>query len=448
MLLACTPRSGTPAASDLPAASTVAAETDGASLAPTAPAPATPEPEIPRLYAKAERLYVYEEPRLTKTWLGYVQAGESLPLLSEAPVPSKRSACRQFFRVLPKGYACADKAFATTDAHDPIIARARNTKGNLTAPLPYAYGESKGAKAFPSLPGEPVASPAKHAIIERRSTVAWTEEIPSAGETFLRTSEGTYVAKDKVVPYVESPFQGVHLGAQTKLPIAFFRKSPRPKYEEQGGTFVAKGESWDRLSWTTLTPETKVHAGRTFRKTGEGVWVDVRDATIVDRVVQKSPWEDAKAPGHRTWIEVAALSGWLIAYEGDTPVFATLISAGKLGAAKPQKAEPHQPPATTPMGTFRIKTKYRTTTLKSDLADGTDFVHAEVPHSQHFYNKYLLHTAYWHDAWGEGRSGGCVNLSPKDALFLFEWTYPRVPPDWHAYKTASSDEATWVVLHE
>jgi hypothetical protein len=78
-----------------------------------------------------------------------------------------------------------------------------------------------------------------------------------------------------------------------------------------------------------------------------------------------------------------------------------------------------------------------------------------VPWSQRFYDKYLLHTAYWHDQWGEGHSGGCVNLSPVDAKWLFAWTEPKVPDGWHAVRglegsgTGTGDDkpATLVVIH-
>ena len=81
----------------------------------------------------------------------------------------------------------------------------------------------------------------------------------------------------------------------------------------------------------------------------------------------------------------------------------------------PRASLPHQPPATSPIGSWPIRTKYVTTTMTADLESSEEFVHSEVPWSQHFFDKYLLHTAYWHDAWGEGRSGGCVNLAPIDA---------------------------------
>ena len=39
-------------------------------------------------------------------------------------------------------------------------------------------------------------------------------------------------------------------------------------------------------------------------------------------------------------------------------------------------------------------------------------VHTEVQYVQNFHGPHALHGAYWHDAWGEQKSGGCVNLAP------------------------------------
>ena len=33
----------------------------------------------------------------------------------------------------------------------------------------------------------------------------------------------------------------------------------------------------------------------------------------------------------------------------------------------------------------------------------------------YFANAYAIHGAYWHDEFGNRRSHGCVNLSPRDA---------------------------------
>jgi hypothetical protein len=55
----------------------------------------------------------------------------------------------------------------------------------------------------------------------------------------------------------------------------------------------------------------------------------------------------------------------------------------------------------------------------------------DVPFVQFFHAGYALHAAYWHDGFGQPKSHGCVNLSPRDALYLFGKTSPAVPDGWH-----------------
>ncbi|MBC7171427.1 MAG: L,D-transpeptidase, partial [Polyangiaceae bacterium] len=55
-----------------------------------------------------------------------------------------------------------------------------------------------------------------------------------------------------------------------------------------------------------------------------------------------------------------------------------------------------------------------------------------------------LHAAFWHDAFGERRSHGCVNLSPSDARYIFEFTQPALPPGWEALLPGDRERATVV----
>jgi lipoprotein-anchoring transpeptidase ErfK/SrfK len=43
-----------------------------------------------------------------------------------------------------------------------------------------------------------------------------------------------------------------------------------------------------------------------------------------------------------------------------------------------------------------------------------------------------FHGTYWHDHFGFKRSHGCVNLSPRDSAWLYEW----------------ADEGTHVYVHD
>jgi hypothetical protein len=437
---------------DTPSLAVLAPATASASAGPVEVASASASvatPPPPHLYVRTRTLSVHGDPSLKGKPIGTLVAGDAVALRDEAPRPA--AGCASLRAIEPRGWVCTDGDAATLDETDPVWLALQAHAPDFGSAWPYSYGESKGARRHAAVPGlQSTAWPPSlldsHVEIPRRSTVAWLEEQQADDTSWLRVDDMTYVRKDRVTPFDRSEFHGVPLGDGVALPIAFFKRGPHAKLaRDASGRLVPTGETWPRLGWVALTGRSEKHGGHLVWETKEdGVWLDARDAAVV------APDGAAPAGPHATWIEVAALQGWLVAYEQDTPVYATMISAGKLGAAKPDPDhEPHQPAATTPIGTYRIREKLMTATLQSDLDDGTEFVHAQVPWSQRFYDKYLLHTAYWHDSWGEGHSGGCVNLSPVDAKWLFGWTEPKLPEGWHAVRAGDADDApsTVVVIH-
>jgi hypothetical protein len=55
--------------------------------------------------------------------------------------------------------------------------------------------------------------------------------------------------------------------------------------------------------------------------------------------------------------------------------------------------------------------------------------------------------AFWHDAFGFRRSHGCVNLSPRDALWFFNWTDPIMPQNVDELHVGEGSPNTWVWVH-
>jgi len=105
----------------------------------------------------------------------------------------------------------------------------------------------------------------------------------------------------------------------------------------------------------------------------------------------------------------------LVAYVGARPVYATLVSTGR---------RTHD----TPTGIFRIERKVAERTMSSRTDDDEPYAVDRVPWTAYFIGSYALHTAYWHGSFGERKSHGCVNLSPRDARRLYGWTAPGVLP--------------------
>lgn len=134
---------------------------------------------------------------------------------------------------------------------------------------------------------------------------------------------------------------------------------------------------------------------------GQEQWVS---ATWVSVARQKPRPGNIRAD--ERWVGVNLKEQTCIAYEGDKPVFAGLIASGVAGSPTVQ-------------GIFR--TWWR---LESRRMAGPGYYLEEVTWTCYFSGGYALHTAYWHDSFGRPRSHGCVNLSPYDAWWIYQWSAP------------------------
>jgi hypothetical protein len=157
-----------------------------------------------------------------------------------------------------------------------------------------------------------------------------------------------------------------------------------------------------RYTPLTISNTVELDDGRWY-EVGENRWVhQYRVAKIVPLVDIPEDIDTER------WVGIDLYEQVLIAYEGETPIFATLISTGL----------PRWP---TYEGTFNIY--YRAP--RKDMSWGTVgddyYVLEEVPWTMFFDDGRALHGAYWHDGFGYRRSHGCVNLSIHDAKWLYDW---------------------------
>ncbi|WP_433935754.1 L,D-transpeptidase family protein [Sorangium cellulosum] len=475
-----------------------------AAPAETEAAPSAVAREGARIYSKARFAWINPGPYPTRGWSGYLGLGGSVALrggsVEAARTPGE--GCDAWYAVEPRGYVCAGAA-ATIDPNDSVVAALRPHAPRADSPWPYNYAESTGAPRYRALPGAKeqrraewdlaehlaniakvraaegssddaireidealvgvdlkpagVAAPALFPFgdlvregrdrIVNGSTVAFTQVFDAQDRTWVVTSDQAYMPKDRLKPYPRSSFQGVWLKDGRSLPLAFFRKIDRPKYQRgAGGRFEPTGASFARLASVGLTGRVEVEDDERYLETQEpGIYVLEDDAVVIE-AAKRSPLEGENEPSTppRKWIEVSVLGGWFVAYEELTPVFATLISPGRGGV--PRKGIPAIETAATPTGRFRIDGKFVTATMVSSSND--NIVHSEVQFVQNFHGPHALHGAYWHDAWGELKSGGCVNLSPIDAKQMFAWTDPPVPDGWHGLRASrDAGRSTVVLIH-
>jgi hypothetical protein len=261
-----------------------------------------------------------------------------------------------------------------------------------------------------------------------------------SGRNWHRTTMGL-VAPADVVTMIKAPeFKGVELGTDLQLPLAWSLIKEAGIFETKDKKLFAIRDRLKRQTPIRLLPSTapgyeeiKV-GGYTYLPTNDGRWVRAGDVAKADI---GTPPKDLK-PGEK-WIDVSIKSQTLVAYEGDKPVYATLVSTGKDGTnTKGQFA--------TVQGSYRIREKHVAATMDGDTA-GELYSIDDVPYIQYFHDSYALHGAFWHSDYGRVRSHGCVNLSPADAKRLFFWTEPQLPTGWHAVWSTDSNPGTRIVTH-
>jgi hypothetical protein len=133
---------------------------------------------------------------------------------------------------------------------------------------------------------------------------------------------------------------------------------------------------------------------------GPGLWTNQQNLSIV------YPASPAQFGGQ--WVAVNTYEQNLVAYNGNSPAMATLVSTGI------ENGEWDTDP-----GTFTVRLKLENGPMDGG-AGGDDFYSLDqVPYHMYFHGLVALHGAYWHDGFGYTHSHGCVNLTISDSKWLY-----------------------------
>lgn len=151
---------------------------------------------------------------------------------------------------------------------------------------------------------------------------------------------------------------------------------------------------------------------------------------------------DEMEPGDK-WFDINLQTQILVAYEGERAVYATLISSGL-----PDRTNRPERDYETLTGLHRVKSKHLTDTMDGDTAVDGPYSVDDVPYVMYYELAYALHSAFWHNRFGRPKSHGCVNLSPLDARWVFNWADPPLPQGWHSSYPSEETPGTWLWIHE
>lgn len=158
------------------------------------------------------------------------------------------------------------------------------------------------------------------------------------------------------------------------------------------------------LRYTTVNLYATVEVdGWTWYQVGVNQWV------VQTLIAKMLPVERPADVDTEKWVSVDLYEQVAIAYEGETPVFATLVSSGL-------------PAWSTDEGLFHIYVRYPRTVMSGAEGQADFYYLEEVPWTLYFNEDMALHGTYWHDGFGYRHSHGCVNLSITDAYWIYNWS--------------------------
>ncbi len=255
-----------------------------------------------------------------------------------------------------------------------------------------------------------------------RAGYAFLHTFLHGGRRYGVTTDMTLMPTDRLRPIRGSGFHGFVIGKDVEFPFAIIRRADARFFIHQRTTnrLIDAGAAPHRQP-IPLTGKQQFFDGRLHYETKERQWVSDLHASRIEPAKRMPAW----GTRGEKWIDVNLSKQTLMLYEGEEPVYVTLISSGEAGLEDPEHT------TATKRGIFRIHTKHVTATMSSDEV-GEEFELRDVPYVQYFDKEgYALHGAYWHDRFGTPKSHGCLNLSPEDARRVFYFTDPAVPVGWH-----------------
>lgn len=454
-----------------------------------------------KLAALAWETRVHEAPSTSSKVVGYLRAG-GVVRAGTAAAPG--DGCRGEWRAIsPAGYACLEPGTATIDMGDPLV-HALGRRPDLGERLPYVYGiVRRQGPLYARLPTRAEAEVAEVALEDHMriwfaaadgasfrpdvwsyartsqpepASELWarrtTEDVPDwladgkfppgnlsglrrknelvvgvtkdhnalalidtavvDGRRYGITTDLLFYPIDRMRPIEGSAFAGYRIPEDVDFPFAMVRREGADAYRERGKKLV-KVRDVKRRTAVRLSGKQRLFDGVLHFETTDALWLSERFVSRIDGVRRMPKWAN---DGER-WLDVSIAKQALIAYQGTKPVYATLVSTGEAGLGEPTTSK------STVRGIFRIYAKHLTTAMNSTVV-GEEFELEDIPYVQYFEDGYALHAAYWHDDFGIPRSHGCINLSPADAKWLFQWTEPQLPRGWHSVRAAQSGSVVYV----
>jgi hypothetical protein len=264
-----------------------------------------------------------------------------------------------------------------------------------------------------------------------------TRNLPNTPLTEMPAGQNGFWA-EVTVPYVELAHEGVVASPWLQDHIAY---NFRPKLYYGQVVWIDKirtENGFPEYRWNEDVPH-----GYGYGAYGEFFWGDGAGFKVFtdEDVAPISPDVDPNDKKIDVNLDYQTLS----CYEGNTEVYFCRVASGlgydpSTGQASDKLA--------TPVGNLLTHWKI----ISLNMTAGTfqsGYSTPAVPWSTMVSGDGVaIHGAFWHNAFGEKRSHGCINVSPEDAKWIFRWTTPYVSLAQSEMRVSLPDHGTIVVSTE
>lgn len=272
--------------------------------------------------------------------------------------------------------------------------------------LPYYYMRvtRENAPLFTSLEAAVAGEPVYRTLETGFDFVTYIDYAEVDGKGYYMIAPGIWMQRTGLSPIATPTFQSLEFSATPQHDFGWVifnvesKSTPGLAEEDYTGQFYNRYE-------VLQIYEVKEASGLEWYLVGPDEWIEGRQ---IARVTPSTTPPEGVEGGR--WIEVNLKEQTLSAYDDQELVFAALVSTGIPGAW-------------TQPGLFQIYLAKETETMSGAFtADRSDYYYLEdVPWTMYFDQSRALHGTYWHNGFGVPRSRGCVNLSPGDAQWIFNW---------------------------
>ena len=380
--------------------------------------------------AHGDEASIFRMPNRADSRRGTLTHGARPPLYGAARAPGCNG---RWYQIGPFAWVCSDDVELAADDPDASAKRPPLPPPYTDDGLPFHYGfvGPEGAQSFRDLAHAEEETP--EADLDPGFAVAITEEQDAHGQRWAKTRHGAWIAIAQLNVVRPPTLRGEVLAAGQPVSVAWVLPDHAATYTDAKGTKTASVRT--RFQIVHRHEEEKAPSGMMVRVSDDGApmveWMKLKDLARPSVAPPPPPVEVGGALATERWIDVDLATETLVAYEGVRPVYAALVSTGR-GAQGTETS--------TPIGVHRIWVKLQTSSM-GNLGDEDADSHysiEDVPYVQFFAKGVALHGAFWHHSFGFPHSHGCVNLSPIDARWLFDFTAPAMPTGWSAVLPAGA----------